>query len=186
MLLLRKPSFLMLGCRTSMLVSDQRHSFMEDRQRSPPPRMRACSILWRIYAPQAGWAELGKLVSLYITKIRLRTLKRTLQEGVLSSRCLFQTRGSLAYLRLLYPNHDRGLNLSWSYCKKRLQRPLRRLDSAETTQATPDVTDCEQEPLYSSLRDLFFELVKDSLDVEQRSNYARGLVREYEGKRLIS
>jgi hypothetical protein len=125
---------------------------------------------------------------------------RTLQEGVLSGKLVFPLSGSLAYLKLLWPQFDDGLSLSFESLghvglamlspqlllggeNDRNPRPesswLRKLrcylgTNEEAGQVTSAVR--EEEPLRDRIRNELFNFAKTSLNVEEYRDYARGPV----------
>jgi hypothetical protein len=112
---------------------------------------------------------------------------RTLQEGVLSGKLVFPLSGSLAYLKLLWPQFDDGLSLSPQLLlggeNDRNPRPesswLRKLrcylgTNEEAGQVTSAVR--EEEPLRDRIRNELFNFAKASLNVEEYRDYARGPV----------
>jgi hypothetical protein len=130
---------------------------------------------------------------------------RTLQEGVLSGKLVFPLSGSLAYLKLLWPQFDDGLSfLSWKSLGKvglamltlpnytqllqgeknsRSSLPesswVRKLRGyLKRNQEAGEVTAAvqEEEPLRDRIRNDLFIFAKASLNVEEYRDYARGPV----------
>ncbi|KIW02006.1 hypothetical protein, variant [Verruconis gallopava] len=98
----------------------------------------------------------------------------TLQEGVLSGSLVFPLEGSLAYLRLLWPHFDEGLNSSnmpllskaryWFTIFWRLGDPHTPGNGVMTG----------SNPFPSHIRAQLFEFVKSSLNVDEHKSYIRG------------
>jgi hypothetical protein len=102
---------------------------------------------------------------------KLTTEHRTLQEGVLSGNLIFPLKGSLAYLRLLKPNYDKGLSLS----DLPSLGTIKKLLNNEPTGTLLHVED-EAEIMQGRVRYELFNFAKGSLNVKEYKKYSRGSV----------
>jgi hypothetical protein len=105
-------------------------------------------------------------------------IHRTLQEGVLSEHLVFPLRGSLAYVRVLWPHHDEGFPLSglsafvkaevdgWLGHGPAVGRDDGRLPAGVAA------------PMWNRVRQDLLAFLSDSLNVHEYRDYARGSVRE--------
>jgi hypothetical protein len=107
---------------------------------------------------------------------KLTTEHRTLQEGVLSGRLVFLLKGSMAYLRLLEPNYDKGFSLSDLPFVGRVRQLLNNERATESSNHPLPCVEDEAEPLRDQVRHQIFNFAKVSLSVEEHGNYARGSV----------
>ena len=101
-------------------------------------------------------------------------------QGVARGRFVWPSRpplkGSLAYLRLLKPNYDKGLSLSDLPFLRKGRQLLNNERAAESrNHPLPRVKD-EAEPLQDRVRHEIFNFSKVSLNVEEHRNYARASV----------
>ncbi|KAI9661292.1 MAG: hypothetical protein M1821_009619 [Bathelium mastoideum] len=104
----------------------------------------------------------------------------TLQEGILSGRLVFPFHGSLAYLKLLRPQHDEGgFGDFWDYLVTRIPKDWRRSArdllprrSKPKIEVSKSLRD-ESEPFRESVRHQLFTHMKKSLHVEEYRDYAR-------------
>ena len=98
---------------------------------------------------------------------------RTLQEGSLSGHIVFPLKGSLAYLRLLWPWHLERFfpSISLPELCKRVGKDVKGKEST-----VPLYKLLELEILRNKIRDDLFDFAKRSLDVEEHATYSRGSV----------
>ncbi|KAI9711043.1 MAG: hypothetical protein M1820_002481 [Bogoriella megaspora] len=103
----------------------------------------------------------------------------TLQEGILSKNIVFPLKGSLAYLRLLWPHYDDGLGGFMEYLMTLIPKDFRRSARdllPRKSRPKPDVSKLLQdnsEPFRESVRHQVFTHMKKSLHVEEYKDYAR-------------
>ncbi|KAK4222930.1 hypothetical protein QBC38DRAFT_512675 [Podospora fimiseda] len=98
----------------------------------------------------------------------------TLQEGVLSDHLVFPLKGSLAFLKLLRPDHDEGISISEfkDYFIKSLQKFV---DPDSATRVYDDsFPSINQEPMSEDVRHCLLKFLRKALNVKEYREYARG------------
>ena len=114
----------------------------------------------------------------YMHHAGLMAARRTLQEGVLSGSLVFPLDGSLAYLKLLWPEFDAGLSFSdVQWAGRKLHHTVGRLRNSNNAVVDEDTPEKEVEiPCQNRVRNDLFVFAKASLNVEEYDDYARGPV----------
>jgi len=95
---------------------------------------------------------------------------------VLSKHLVFPLKGSLAYLRVLWPHYDEGLSVSklWTFAKEELNARLNH--GLGVWRDGHDLPAGVAAPMWNQVRHDLLTFVNDSLNIHEYHDYARGSV----------